>query len=68
MTAGDPVPAPPDWIRIMSYDLSPMRPDDYGTTQAARWRDAVACRNAYDAGVADAAAEQATFDGMEAVA
>lgn len=66
MTAGDPVPAPADWNRIMSYDLSPMRPDDYGMTQAARWRDAVACRSAYDAGVADATSERASFQEMQA--
>ena len=49
----------------MSYDPSPMRPDEYAATQAARWRDAVACRSAYDAGVADAASENAAFGTME---
>jgi hypothetical protein len=41
----------------MQYDFSPLHPDAFGQQQAFRWRDALACRNAFDGGVHDAARE-----------
>lgn len=41
----------------MQYDFSPLHPDDFGRQQAFRWRDALACRNAFDTGMHDAARE-----------
>jgi hypothetical protein len=39
------------------YDLSPMRPDDFARTNVFRWREAVACRGAYERGVQNATQE-----------
>ena len=57
---------PEDFHRITWYDLSPMRPDDYARQEVFRWREAVACRNAYEQGVQDAARERETHDRLMA--
>jgi hypothetical protein len=45
----------PAWLdRYLWFDLSPMRPDEYGRTEAYRWVEAVQIRNAYQAGIDDA--------------
>ena len=52
----------------MQYDFSPLHPDAFGQQQAFRWRDAVACRNAFDGGAQDAVREGAAHQrllGME---
>lgn len=51
------MPEPEDFNRIMGYDFSPLHPDAFGRQQAFRWRDALACRNAFDGGMQDAAHE-----------
>lgn len=39
------------------YDLTPMRPDQFAKTNVFRWREAVACRGAYERGIQDATRE-----------
>jgi len=38
---------PPDLPRILVYDLSPLRPWEYATTDAYEWTEAVQLANAY---------------------
>lgn len=52
------VPEMPDELgQALMFDLSPLRPNAWLVTEAARWNQAVALRNAYANGVEDARAE-----------
>lgn len=58
-----PRPAGMDWV--MWFDLSPMRPDEWAETDAARWNEAMQLRAAYQAGVEDAKGEAAMSDQLK---
>lgn len=45
---------PPGLIQALSFDLSPMRPDEWLNANAELWNEALQLRNAYDAGAAEA--------------
>lgn len=61
-----PRPAGLDWV--MWFDLSPLRPDEWAETDAARWIEAVQLRTAYQAGIEDAKGETAMTDQLKAKA
>lgn len=43
----------------MFYDLSPMRPDEFGRQRARRWTEAMQCRIAANEGIEQARNEAA---------
>lgn len=46
----------------LNLDLSPLRPNDFLATEAARWNRAVAMRNAYQDGVEEAKTQKRDDD------
>lgn len=48
--------------RYMHWDLSPVRPWEWGQIIAADWTEAQAVQDAYRAGIEDARAEKRTSD------
>ena len=50
-------PKPPGLDYALWFDLSPMRPDEWAQTDAARWNEAAQMRSAYQAGVDQARRE-----------
>lgn len=51
---------PPDGLmRALSWDLSPMRPDEHGRADAARWTEAINLVGSYREGAADVEQEAA---------